>query len=394
MDVSAIPTIEGLDVGGQRVLVRLDLDVPIEDGAVADDTRIRATLPTIEYLTARNARVVVMDHLGEPSGRVVPALSMEPVAVRLAELLTSGEVFLTDSPVGDGARRVSLDLRDGQVAVLENLRFHAGETRNDDKFSRGLAALGDIYVNDAFGVIHHRHASIAGLPRLMSKRAAGLLVRQEVTALDRLLTKVEHPFVAVFGGGFSENVPLIQSLMSRLDVLVLGGDIANTFLAARRHNVGRSTVERDKLAHARDLLRQISEAEARVVLPVDVVTQSPGDGTAEVLLEDIPAEGVIVDVGVKTRALYKDAVSRANTVLWKGPIGQLDQGSSREGSVALAKAIAGSAAFSVVIGDEARIAVRQSGMEKGFNHMSTGGEAALEMLEGRVLPGLQSLVAK
>jgi phosphoglycerate kinase len=397
MDLSAVSAIEKLDVTGRRVLLRLDFDVPLSDGEVVDDTRIRAALPTIEYLLERDARIIALGHLGNPSGRVNPELSMEPVAVRLAELLPSGEVILTDSPVGDGAKRVALDLRDGHMALLENLRFHAGEAQDDDKFARGLAAMGEVYINDACSALQYAHASIVRVPKMFNKKAAGLLLKKEIKTINTLLKKAEHPFVAVIGGAkLSDKVGLIENLLNRLDVLMVGGGVANTFLAAQGHIVGCTGIERDKLPLARDLLRQIKDAGIRLLLPIDVVgTEDPDSEEVTTVVVGRISEGArVADIGPGTIAMFKDAVSRSNTVFWNGPMGIFERERFREGSFGLARTIAGSAAFSVVAGDDTAIAVRQSGMEKGFNHVSTGGAASLGMLEGRVLPGLQALVAK
>jgi phosphoglycerate kinase len=397
MDLATVPRMEKLDVGGKRVLLRLDFDVPLMQGDITDDARIRAALPTIEYLLERDARVVLLGHLGQPSGKVVPALSMEPVAMRLAELLPTGEVVLTDSPVGDGARRVVLDLRDGQVALLENLRFHAGEEQNNEKFARGLAALGDVYINDACSAIHLAHASIARVPRLVGKRAAGVLLQQELDAFNTLLSKVEHPFLAVIGGArFSDKADLIKSLLGTVDVLIVGGGVANTFLAAGGNAIGRSEIDRDKLPLARELLRQLKDAGVRLLLPTDVVIADDLDSKepAEVPRDRVPEGALMVDVGAGTRAMFKDAISRCHQVFWNGPLGVCEKIPFREGTASVARAIAGSAAYSVASGDDTVAAVKGAGMEKGFNHVSTGGGALLKLLEGAALPGLQSLVAK
>ncbi|MCK9462234.1 MAG: phosphoglycerate kinase [Proteobacteria bacterium] len=395
MDLSKIKKLGDLEAGGKRVLVRVDFNVPLKDGVITDDTRIRAALPTIENLIGRGARVVLMSHLGRPKGKPEAKYSLEPVAARVAELLAAGEIALSDSCVGDGARRVVLDLRDGGVAMLENLRFHAGEEKNDDKLAKELAALGDVYVNDAFGTAHRAHASTAGVPSILRDKAAGFLMEKEVSALGRLLGDVDRPYVAVLGGAkVSDKIGIIENLLGRVNALVIGGAMANTFLAATGGALGTSLVETDKLPLARDLLARAEAKGVKILLPTDAVVAAGPDATLTSVVPSnaVPAGTAAFDIGPASRAKFREVIGRAGTILWNGPMGMFEKPQFAEGTTAMAKAIAGSSAFSVVGGGDSVAAVMQSGLEKGFDHISTGGGASLEMLEGKILPGIAALL--
>ena len=395
MDFSTIPKLADADLKGKRVLTRVDFNVPLADGKITDDSRIRAALPTIEHVVEQGGRLVLMSHLGRPKGQTVPELSLEPVAARLAELLDVGEVSLTDSCVGDGARRVTLDLRDGQVALLENLRFHVGETANDEKFARELAALGEVYVNDAFGTAHRAHASTAEVTKQIRDRRAGLLLEKEVAALGKLLEEVERPYVAVLGGAkVSDKIGIIESLLGRVDSLIIGGAMANTFLAARGGRSGSSLVEKEKLPLARDLIGRAEDKGVDLMLPVDLtVAEGPGSPRGEtVAADEVPEGRMALDVGPYSAARFKAIVGRAGTVLWNGPLGMFEKEPFAEGTYSMARSIAGSAAFSVVGGGDSVAAVRRAGLELGFDHVSTGGGASLEFLQGKTLPGIAALV--
>ncbi|MDD5308002.1 MAG: phosphoglycerate kinase [Deltaproteobacteria bacterium] len=395
MDFSAIRKVRDVEVAGQRVLMRVDFNVPLKNGVITDDTRIRAALPTIKDVLARGGRLVLMSHLGRPKDKPEPAYSLEPVAARLAEILDVGEVTLTDSCVGDGARRVVLDLRDGQVAMLENVRFHAGETKNDEKFSRELASLGEIYVNDAFGTAHRAHASTHGVTRFLHTKAAGQLLEKEVEALGRLLGKVERPYVAVLGGAkVSDKISIIENLMSRVDVLVIGGAMANTFVKAAGGSVGKSLVEDDRLPLARDLMARAEERKVKILLPKDAVVADGPDATETAIVASnaVPAGRMSLDIGPASIAEFRDILSRAGTVFWNGPMGMFEKKPFAEGTLSVAKAIAGSAAFSVVGGGDSVAAVTEAKLEHGFDHVSTGGGASLEFLEGKILPGIEALL--
>jgi phosphoglycerate kinase len=395
MDLSKIKKLGDLEVGGKRVLVRVDFNVPLKDGVITDDTRIRAALPTIENLIGRGAPGVLMSHLGRPKGKPEAKYSLEPTAARLAELLAAGEISLSDSCVGDGARRVVLDLRDGQVAMLENLRFHVGEEKNDDKLAKELAALGDAYVNDAFGTAHRAHASTAGVPALMRDKAAGFLMEKEVQALGKLLGEVDRPYVAVLGGAkVSDKIGIIENLLGRVDALIIGGAMANTFIAAMGGALGTSLIEADKLPLARDLMSRAESKGVKILLPSDAVVAAGPDSTetAVVPANAVPAGMAAFDVGPASRVKFREVIGRAGTILWNGPMGMFEKPQFAEGTAAMAKMIAGASAYSVVGGGDSVAAVMQSGLEKGFDHISTGGGASLEMLEGKILPGIAALV--
>lgn len=397
MDLKAIPKLDDIEVAGRRVLLRVDFNVPLKGGEITDDTRIRAALPTLKLLLEREARLIIMSHMGRPKGKPVPEFSLEPVAARLAELLEIGEVTLTDSCVGDGARRLVRDLREGQVLLLENLRFHAGETSNDDKLAKELASFGDIYVNDAFGTAHRAHASTVGVPSIMRDKAAGLLLEKEMEALGTLLGEVRRPYVAVLGGAkVTDKIGIIENLMNRVNALVIGGAMANTFIAAKGGSLGASLVEADKLPLARDLLARATYKGVDVVLPTDArIADSPDATEARVVPSDEIPEGMSAfDVGPDSGARYREIIGRAGTVLWNGPMGMFEKKPFAEGTLAMARAISGSSAFSVVGGGDSVAAVRQAGLERGFDHVSTGGGASLEFLEGKVLPGIAALAGE
>jgi phosphoglycerate kinase len=391
----ATKTISELDIAGRRVFVRVDFNVPLTPaGGVADDTRIRESLPTIKYAIDQGARVVLASHLGRPKGKADKKLSLEPAAARLAELL-GVEVALTDEPVGDGARKVVNDLPAGGVALLENLRFSPLEEQNDEGFSRALASYADVYVNDAFGTAHRAHASTVGITKFVAQRGMGLLMEREVKFLGKLLGDVERPFVAIVGGAkVSDKIAVLDNLLGRVNQLLIGGAMANTFLKAKGGKMGRSLVEEDKVLVARGFLRHAQDAGVDVLLPRDAIAGAgiKAESGRVVQATAIPEDLAALDIGPETARGFADAISRARTILWNGPMGVFESAPFAAGTIAVAKAIAGTrGALSVVGGGDSVAAIHRSGVADKITHISTGGGASLEFLEGKTLPGLAAL---
>lgn len=383
---------------GRRVLVRVDYNVPLEDGRVADDTRIQATLPTLRYLTERGGRVILVSHLGRPKGRWDEAYSLRPAAARLSELL-GAEVRFVPDVVGAEAHAAADALGDGDVLVLENVRFLPGEETNEREVAEGLAALADVYVNDAFGAAHRAHASTAGVAEIVRQEGrpavAGLLMERELDMLGRALESPERPFVAIIGGAkISGKIDVIENLLPRVDSLLVGGAMANTFFRALGLQTGRSLVEEDRIEMARQLLERAAE---KLVLPVDCVVAGeakPGARTWLLDRDSVPPEGIILDIGPKTVATFREFIDRARTVLWNGPMGMAEIEEFSHGTVGVARALADATdrgATTIVGGGDSVAAVQEAGLADRMTHVSTGGGASLEFLEGRTLPGVAVL---
>jgi phosphoglycerate kinase len=388
-----VRALEDLDVAGKRVFVRADLNVPLEHDRITDATRIEATLPTLRWIRDHGGRAVVASHLGRPKGRT-PELSLRPVADALRAAL-GGRVELAPDCVGDETERLVESTRPGDVVVLENLRFHPEEEKNDPGFAARLARLADIYVDDAFGAAHRAHASTAGMTRYFRQKAAGFLLRREVEALSRLLRAPEKPFVAVLGGAkVSDKIGVIENLLERVQTFCIGGAMAYTFLVAQRKPVGRSRVEQDKIGLAGETLARAASRGVRVLVPVDhLAADRPEAGarTAVVSADDFPADLLGVDIGPATIELFRREILAAKTALWNGPMGIFEIDAFARGTMAIADALAESSATTVVGGGDSVAALRRAGKLDAVTHVSTGGGASLEFLEGRELPGLRAL---
>ena len=389
-----IKTINELDIAGRRLFIRVDFNVPLTPaGGVAEDSRIRESLPTIRFAMEKGARVILASHLGRPKGRPDNKFTLMPVAQKLAELL-GADVTLTDEPVGDGARKVVGDLKAGHVALLENLRFTAAEEANDDSFAKGLASYADVYVNDAFGTAHRAHASTAGIAKFVAAKGMGLLMERELKFLGQLLGEVDRPFLAIIGGAkVSDKIGVLENLLGRVNQLLVGGAMANTFLKAKGGRMGRSLVEEDKLALARSFLKKAEEAGVEVLLPRDAIA-APGirsDAGKVVKASEIPEDLAALDIGPETARGFAAAIARGRTIFWNGPMGVFESEPFAGGTLAVARAVAASGALTVVGGGDSVAAVHKSGVADRISHISTGGGASLEFLEGKKLPGLAAL---
>ncbi len=393
--LEGIRPIRELAIENKRLFLRVDFNVPLEDGRITDDSRIREALPTIKHALERGARVVCASHLGRPKKGPDPKLSLEPCAARLAELLGQ-EVTLPEDCIGDSAKKVVYDLRGGQVCLLENLRFHPEEEKDDDGFCRELSALADVYVDDAFGAVHRAHASVHGLARLYRERGCGFLLEKEIAALGKIVTAPEQPYVAVLGGAkVSDKIAVVESLLARAKAVLIGGAMANTFLSALGKNMGASLVEEDKLALARSILEKARDRGVEVLLPVDVVVAaSTGAASGEVVSVDaVPAGYMALDIGPKSVEAFARRFAGAKTIFWNGPMGLFEKAPFSAGTFGVARAMAASPAFTVVGGGDSAAAVHAAGddLASKMKHISTGGGASLELLEGKKLPGIEVL---
>ncbi len=386
-------TVRDVNVRGKRVLVRVDFNVPLQEGQVTDDTRIRAALPTLNYLLEQDVRLILLSHLGRPKGRVVETLRMAPVGARLAQLL-GRPVRVLDDCVGPQIQAVVRAIRPGEVVLLENTRFHPEETANDPTFAAQLAQLGELYVNDAFGTAHRAHASTEGVAHHLPA-VAGLLLEKELQVLGRVLENPDHPFALILGGAkISDKIGVIRNLMGRADLLLIGGGMANTFIRAQGLETGASLVEEEAIPTARKLLKEAHQRKLRLLLPVDAVIAASFSADAvhrTAAVDEVPPGWQILDIGPRTVDAFRDALRGTRLIVWNGPMGVFEFAPFAEGTRAIAQAVAESEAFSVVGGGDSVAALHQLGLADQIDHLSTGGGASLEFLEGRALPGVEAL---
>lgn len=391
-------SVRSCDVTGKRVLMRVDFNVPIDrDKNITDDTRIKASLPTIQDIVDRGGRLILMSHLGRPRGKRDEGLSLAPAAFRLGEMVDAPVRFVKDC-IGDEVRRKVAALKNGEILLLENLRFHAEEEQNDPEFSRELASLGELYVNDAFGTAHRAHASTYGVATCFDIRAGGLLMEKELTALGAALTDPKRPFIAVLGGAkIAGKINLIKSLLGKVDVLLVGGGMMYTFFKATGLEIGNSIVDDDYLQMCKEVIGEVKTGSSRLLLPVDTIVAEEIDDTSptrEVSSADIPEDRIGVDIGPKTVSLFKAEIARAETIFWNGPMGIFEKPNFAEGTKAIARLIAGATergAVSIVGGGDSIAAINLLGIADKFTHLSTGGGASLEFMEGKTLPGVEVL---
>ncbi len=386
-------TIEDIAVSGKRVLVRCDFNVPLKDGVISNDKRIVAALPTIKYLVEQDARVILCSHLGRPKGEVMPEFSLKPVAARLTELLGK-EVKMAKDVIGPDAKALAAALKDGEVMLLENVRYEKGETKNDPGLSKEMASLAEIFVNDAFGTAHRAHSSTTGVADYLPA-VCGYLIQKEIQVMGGALNDPKHPFVAILGGAkVSDKIGVIANLLDKVDTLIIGGGMAYTFIRAQGFTVGNSICEEDKLDLANEMLKSAEAKGVRFLLPLDNKVGDKFDANCEtqvVCSEQIPDGWMGMDIGPKTIELFCDAIRGAGTVVWNGPMGVFEMEKFAEGTFAVARAVADSGAISIIGGGDSVAAVVKSGLSDKMTHISTGGGASLEFLEGLELPGIACL---
>ena len=393
-------SIEDIDVSGKRVLCRCDFNVPTKNGKITSDKRIVAAMPTIQYLVDHNAKVILCSHMGKPKGEVKPELSLQVVADRIAELLGKPVVMAKDV-AGEDAKAKAAALKDGEVMLLENTRFEKGETKNDPELSKALASMAEIFVNDAFGTAHRAHSSTAGVADYLPA-VCGYLVQKEVSIMGKALANPERPFVAILGGAkVSDKLNVINNLLGKVDTLIIGGGMAFTFLAAKGYDIGKSLVDSEKIDYCKEMMAKAEAKGVKLLLPVDAVVAAsfpnPIDGEIEVetvAAAAIPADKMGLDIGEKSQALFAEAAKNAKTVVWNGPMGVFENPTLAKGTIAVAQALADSSAVTIVGGGDSAAACEQLGFADKITHISTGGGASLEFLEGLELPGIACLQDK
>lgn len=390
-------TIEDISVESKKVLVRVDFNVPLnEKGEITDETRIQAALPTIKYLLDHHAKVILCSHLGRPKGEVKPEFSLAPVAKRLQVLLDTKVTFAKDV-IGPSADEAVANIQDGEVVLLENLRFHKEETKNDPEFAKKLASYADIFVNDAFGTAHRAHASTEGVTHYLPS-VAGFLIKKELEFMGGALENPQRPFVAILGGAkIADKIPVIENLFNKVDCLIIGGGMANTFLAAQGYHMGKSLVDADSIGLANELLKKAKLKGVKILLPIDVVAADAFSNDAKTVMvpvDSIPEGYMALDVGSSTTMIFAEEINRAKTVIWNGPMGVAEMPNFAGGTRAVAEALANTSATTIIGGGDSAAAVKNLGFGDKMSHISTGGGASLEFLEGKELPGIAALDTK
>lgn len=391
-------TVRDVELKGKKVLCRCDFNVPMKDGEITDDFRIVSSLPTVKYLIEQGARVILMSHMGKPKGEPKPELSLGPVALRLTELLGQEVKFIScPTVISDSVREMAEGLSDGEVMLLENTRYRAEETKSEEPFTGELASLGELFVNDAFGTAHRDHSSTAGLARYLPT-VSGFLIEKEVKFLGDALDKPERPFVAIMGGAkVGDKIPVIENLMKKVDTIIIGGGMTYTFFKAKGYEIGKSILDSDSIELSGELLRKAEAAGVKIMLPVDTLCTDDfsENNVIEVYDADkIPAELMGMDIGPKTIAIYEEEIAKAKTIVWNGPMGVFENPKFEAGTKAVAQALADSDAVTVIGGGDSAAAVEQFGLKDRMTHVSTGGGASMEFLEGKVLPGIACIEEK
>lgn len=391
-------TVRDIDVAGKKVLVRCDFNVPMKDGEITDDIRITSALPTINYLIENGAKVILMSHMGRPKGEAKPEYSLKPVADRLAQLLGKDVIFAASDVVVDDSVKAAVEsLQDGDVALLENVRYRKEETKNEEPFTGQLASLGEIFVNDAFGTAHRAHCSTAGLAEYMPS-VSGFLIEKEVKFLGDALEDPARPFVAIMGGAkVGDKIPVIENLLKKVDCLIIGGGMSYTFFKAMGYEIGTSILDEESIELASELMQKAEDAGVKLLLPVDTVCAEEFSNESKKAVFDrdkIPADMMGMDIGPKTIEIYKEAIADAKTVVWNGPSGVFEMPNFAEGTKSIAAALAASDAVTIIGGGDSAAAVEQFGYADKMTHISTGGGASLEFLEGKALPGIECLEEK
>lgn len=389
-------TVDDLHVKGKNVLVRCDFNVPLKDGVITDENRITAALPTIKKLINDGGRVILCSHMGKPKGVVKKELSLKPVAERLSVLLGKEVKFAADDTVvGENAKKAAAEMKDGDVILLENTRFRAEETKNEDNFSKELASLADIYVDDAFGSSHRAHCSTEGVTKFVKESAVGYLMEKEIEYLGNAVNNPVRPFAAILGGAkVKDKINVINNLLEKVDILIIGGGMAYTFLKAKGYEIGKSLLDEENIEFAKEMMKKAEEKKVQFLLPVDTVIVKEFDNDAESKIVDsdaIPAQWEGVDIGPKTRELFAEALKNAKTVVWNGPMGVFEMPNFAKGTVAVAQALADIDATTIIGGGDSAAAVNQLGFGSKMSHISTGGGASLEFLEGKELPGVAAV---